>query len=64
MRRSFHTPNGIIERELTDTDIALFASKGDAECIRFLAIKDARAKLAAASTIAEKLQILKEFLGL
>jgi hypothetical protein len=60
MRRQFHTPEGIIERELTQDEITQFASMGDSEVKKELA----RQQWKMTGTWEQKINIIAELLGL
>ncbi len=60
MKKIFYTRDGTIEKELTQTEIEAFASRGDIECKRELM----RQRMKTAATAGEKIAIIGQYLGL
>lgn len=60
MKKKFHTPEGIIERELCQEEIEEFAQMGDMEALIFLK----KQEYAKAKNNSEKIDILAEVIGL
>lgn len=59
MRRTFHTPEGIIVRELTPEEVRELARNGDSEAIREIA----REEWKTANTSTKKIAVIAKALG-
>lgn len=60
MKKQFHTPQGIIERELTQSEIQIFADEGDDECRKEIF----REKYINAPGLDQRVEVIAQFLGL